>query len=121
MTTATNRPHSPAAPTVRPHKPVHQLTAAPHRESLPHRETGAPREAHPVATTLVDNEYVGSPYCEPCATDDFIHLEAFVPAEFRHDGTLRTLGEATYFCAGCGDFSGHSVPASWVPPGWYFG
>ena len=72
-------------------------------------------------TTLAESEYVASPYCERCGTDEFIYLETFVPATHRRDGSVSKLGEVTYFCSGCDDFSAHAVPASWVPPGWYFG
>jgi hypothetical protein len=71
--------------------------------------------------TLAESEYVASPYCERCGTDEFIYLETFVPATHHRDGSVSKLGEVTYFCSGCDDFSAHAVPASWVPPGWYFG
>jgi hypothetical protein len=71
--------------------------------------------------TLAESEYVASPYCERCGTDEFIYLETFVPATHRRDGSVSKLGEVTYFCSGCDDFSAHAVPAAWVPPGWYFG
>ena len=77
--------------------------------------------ATPHAASLADADYVGSPYCERCGTDEFIYLETFVPATHRRDGSVSRLGEVTYFCSGCDDFSAHAVPASWVPPGWYFG
>ena len=72
--------------------------------------------------TLVEAEYVGSPYCERCGTDEFIYLETFVPANLPA-GTARVskLGEVTYFCTGCDDFSAHAVPASWAPPGLVLG
>ncbi|WP_427172806.1 hypothetical protein [Arthrobacter sp. 92] len=92
-----------------------------YRDSNLHADASTRREPHPAGNTLVDAEFVGSPYCERCGTDEFIYLETFVPAKFRHDGTLRRPGEVTYFCSGCEEFSAHSVPASWVPPGWYFG
>ena len=69
----------------------------------------------------VDAEYVGQPNCEKCGTDEFIYLESFVPAKHRQDGTVRKLGEVAYTCTRCEDFSAHSVPASWAPPGWYLG
>ena len=69
----------------------------------------------------VDAEYVGQPNCEKCGTDEFIYLESFVPAKHRQDGTIRKLGEVAYTCTRCEDFSAHSVPASWAPPGWYLG
>jgi hypothetical protein len=69
----------------------------------------------------MDSEYVGQPNCEKCGTDEFIYLESFVPPKHRHDGTVRKLGEVAYTCTRCEDFSAHSVPASWAPPGWYLG
>ena len=77
------------------------------------------RDIHPV--TLAESDYVASPFCEHCGTDEFIYLETFVPATHRRDGSVSKLGEVTYFCSGCDDFSAHAVPASWAPPGWYFG
>ena len=71
--------------------------------------------------TLAESDYVASPYCERCGTDEFIYLETFVPATHHRDGSISKLGEVTYFCSGCDDFSAHAVPASWAPPGWYFG
>lgn len=71
--------------------------------------------------TLAESDFVASPYCERCGTDEFIYLETFIPATHRRDGSVSKLGEVTYFCSGCDDFSAHAVPASWVPPGWYFG
>jgi hypothetical protein len=68
-----------------------------------------------------DAEYVGQPNCEKCGTDEFIYLESFVPPKHRQDGTVRKLGEVAYTCTRCEDFSAHSVPASWAPPGWYLG
>jgi len=69
----------------------------------------------------MDAEYVGQPNCEKCGTDEFIYLESFVPPKHRQDGTVRKLGEVAYTCTRCEDFSAHSVPASWAPPGWYLG
>ncbi|WP_457964155.1 hypothetical protein M1E17_21780 [Arthrobacter sp. D1-29] len=69
----------------------------------------------------VESEYVGKPTCEKCGTDEFIYLESYVPPVFRRDGAIRTLGEVAYTCTRCEDFSAHSVPASWTPPGWYLG
>ncbi|MGO4807599.1 hypothetical protein AB4089_21040 [Arthrobacter sp. 2MCAF15] len=89
------------------HSSTAQHTAAGHRGIRP--------------ATLAESEYVASPYCERCGTDEFIYLETFVPATHRRDGSVSKLGEVTYFCSGCDDFSAHAVPASWVPPGWYFG
>lgn len=127
MTPATNHPHFSVSTAVRPLKTVRPLPAGAHRNTPTRRDTSVHgdlltrHEPHSAATALVEAEFVSSPYCERCGTDEFIYLETFVPAKFRHDGTLRKPGEVTYFCTGCEDFSGHPVPASWVPPGWYFG
>lgn len=86
------------------------LSQAAHRGSAAHHPRGP-----------IEAEYVGSPFCERCGSDEFIYLETFVPATHRRDGSINKLGEVTYFCSGCEDFSAHAVPASWVPPGWYFG
>jgi hypothetical protein len=69
----------------------------------------------------VESEYVGKPTCEKCGTDEFIYLESYVPPVFRRDGGVKTLGEVAYTCTRCEDFSAHSVPMSWAPPGWYLG
>ncbi|HEX9087156.1 MAG TPA: hypothetical protein VF867_06485 [Arthrobacter sp.] len=96
------------------------LSQAVHRGAAAnHPSRGRLDPHHP--TTLVEAEYVGSPYCERCGTDEFIYLETFVPATHHRDGSINRLGEVTYFCSGCDDFSAHAVPATWVPPGWYFG
>ncbi|MCU1530548.1 MAG: hypothetical protein JWO49_119 [Arthrobacter sp.] len=122
MTPATNKPQLPASA-------VH---ATPMRPLVPGTHRGAPaqhspaqhpgrgrREPHRAA--LAEADYVGNPYCERCGTDEFLYLETFVPAMHRRDGSVSKLGEVTYFCSGCDDFSAHAVPVSWVPPGWYFG
>lgn len=93
-------------------------TAANHRH-FPHHSTTRHSVTHHSMT--VDTEYVGKPNCEKCGTDEFIYLESFIPPKYRHDGTVRTLGEVAYTCTRCEDFSAHSVPASWAPPGWYLG
>lgn len=69
----------------------------------------------------VESEYVGKPTCEKCGTDEFIYLESYVPPVLRGDGVVRALGEVAYTCTRCEDFSAHSVPMSWAPPGWYLG
>jgi hypothetical protein len=71
--------------------------------------------------TLAETDYVANPFCERCGTDEFIYLESFVPATHHRDGSVSKLAEVTYFCSGCDDYSAHAVPASWAPPGWYFG
>ncbi|WP_374102011.1 hypothetical protein [Arthrobacter sp. ISL-5] len=98
-------------------------TAANHRH-IPHHSMSPHSTTHQSAThhsRTVDTEYVGKPNCEKCGTDEFIYLESFIPPKYRHDGAVRTLGEVAYTCTRCEDFSAHSVPASWAPPGWYLG
>ena len=106
-----------------PHNPCgtftqRQCTARAPQRSIPAASARLDTASH---ATLAEAEYVASPYCERCGTDEFIYLETFVPATHRRDGSVSKLGEVTYFCSGCDDFSAHAVPASWVPPGWYFG
>ncbi len=118
MTPATNHPH----PAVRPARPlgaVGPLAAPVRRESLPHTAVGR-FNPHP-ERARGDDDFVGIPYCERCGTDEFVYLETFIPAKHHRDGSVSRLGEVTYFCSGCEDFSAHAVPASWVPPGWYLG
>ncbi len=105
MTTAKNTQFHTAH--ARAHSMTRQLT--PHHTSL-----GS-------GLTTVESEYVGKPTCEKCGTDEFIYLESYVPPVFRGDGMVRTLGEVAYTCTRCEDFSAHSVPMSWSPPGWYLG
>ena len=119
MTPATNRPSLPATFGAHALKPARTLVPAAHHAAEAQHPGRGRRDAH--HPTLVESEYVGSPYCERCGTDEFIYLETFVPATHRRDGSISKLGEATYFCSGCDDYSAHAVPASWVPPGWYFG
>ncbi|MDQ0848570.1 hypothetical protein QFZ65_000508 [Arthrobacter sp. B3I9] len=95
------------------------LTPATHRGAAAQHSSRARRDAHPLS--LADADYATNPYCERCGTDEFIYLETFVPATYRRDGSVSRLGEVTYFCSGCDDYSAHAVPASWAPPGWYFG
>lgn len=71
------------------------------------------------ATT--DSGYIGKPTCEKCRTDEFIYLESYIPPTYRHDGSVAALGEVAYNCTRCEDFSAHSVPVTWSPPGWYLG
>lgn len=117
MTPAVNRPHTPAS--ARSLQRVGQLSQVVQRGSAANHPSRGRLDPHPA--TLVEAEYVGSPYCERCGTDEFVYLETFVPATHHRDGSINKLGEVTYFCSGCDDFSAHAVPASWVPPGWYFG
>ncbi|TLM83369.1 hypothetical protein FDW83_10410 [Pseudarthrobacter sp. NamE2] len=72
-----------------------------------------------IATT--DSGYVGKPTCDKCRTDEFIYLESYIPPTYRRDGSVATLGEVAYTCTRCEDFSAHSVPVTWTPPGWYLG
>ena len=65
--------------------------------------------------------YVGKPTCDKCRTDEFVYLESYIPPTYRQDGTVATLGEVAYTCTRCEDFSAHSVPVTWTPPGWYLG
>ncbi|MGO4119486.1 hypothetical protein [Arthrobacter sp. YAF16] len=118
MTPAINHPH----PTVRSSRPLNAarpLAATARLESVPHPGLGRLDPHAPLARS--DDDFVGIPYCERCGTDEFVYLETFVPAKHRRDGSVSRLGEVTYFCSGCEDFSAHAVPASWVPPGWYLG
>ncbi len=107
---------APAHPAAAMHHPRRNIIATPAPSGLQH---APPPDIHPV--TLAESDYVASPFCEHCGTDEFIYLETFVPATHRRDGSVSKLGEVTYFCSGCDDFSAHAVPASWAPPGWYFG
>lgn len=118
MTPAINRPH----PTVRSSRTLNTarpLGGAARLESRPHASLGR-LDPH-AARARSDDDFVGIPYCERCGTDEFVYLETFVPAKHHRDGSVSKLGEVTYFCSGCEDFSAHAVPASWVPPGWYLG
>ncbi|WP_346959343.1 hypothetical protein [uncultured Arthrobacter sp.] len=118
MTPAINRPR-PTVRSARPLKAARPLAGSPRLEGVPHAALGR-LDAHP-APARTDDDFVGIPYCERCGTDEFVYLETFVPAKHRRDGTVSRLGEVTYFCSGCEDFSAHAVPASWAPPGWYLG
>jgi hypothetical protein len=118
MTPAINRPHA----TVRSSRPLNAarpMAATARLESVPHPSLGRLDPHTPLARS--DDDFVGIPYCERCGTDEFVYLETFVPAKHRRDGSVSKLGEVTYFCSGCEDFSAHAVPASWAPPGWYLG
>lgn len=130
MMPAINHPRLPAPRAPKATRPVtapahpaaamhHPGAAIQHSSAAQHAPTTGHRGIRPA--TLAESEYVASPYCERCGTDEFIYLETFVPATHRRDGSVSKLGEVTYFCSGCDDFSAHAVPASWVPPGWYFG
>ena len=68
-----------------------------------------------------DSGYVGKPTCDKCRTDEFVYLETYIPPTYRRDGSVATLGEVAYTCTRCEDFSAHSVPVTWTPPGWYLG
>lgn len=118
MKPATNRPH-PALRTARPLAAGRSVSAGARLEGAPHPGLGRldPHSARPRS----DDDYIGIPYCERCGSDEFVYLETFVPAKHHRDGSVSRLGEVTYFCSGCEDYSAHAVPASWVPPGWYLG
>ncbi len=73
------------------------------------------------AGSAINFRRVALPYCDRCQTDEFTHLESFKPALSHSNGTLRTLGQITYFCSGCEFQLGHSVPPMWAPAGWYLG
>ena len=118
MTPAINRPH-PTVRSARTFKAARPLAGSARLEGVPHPGLGR-LDPHPVPART-DDDFVGIPYCERCGTDEFVYLETFVPAKHRRDGTVSRLGEVTYFCSGCEDFSAHAVPASWAPPGWYLG
>jgi hypothetical protein len=68
-----------------------------------------------------DSGYVGKPTCDTCRTDEFVYLESYIPPTYRRDGSVATLGEVAYTCTHCEQFSAHSVPVTWTPPGWYLG
>ncbi|MET3811351.1 hypothetical protein [Arthrobacter sp. UYEF3] len=117
MTPATNSPH----PTVRTGRPAaagRPLSTTANPDGGPH--TGLGRR-HPHVHATRSDDHIGIPYCERCGSDEFVYLETFVPAKHHRDGRVNKLGEVTYFCSGCEDYSAHAVPASWVPPGWYLG
>ncbi|WP_427128784.1 hypothetical protein [Pseudarthrobacter sp. S9] len=119
MLPATNSPHLPSSTAVHALKSARPVSPAVHHGAASQHPGRGRRDTH--HATLGGTDYVASPYCERCGTDEFIYLETFVPATQRRDGSVSKLGEVTYFCSGCDDFSAHAVPASWVPPGWYFG
>ncbi|TLM83160.1 hypothetical protein [Pseudarthrobacter sp. NamE5] len=105
MTTAKNSHYSPA------HTRVH-TTARP--LGTRNAKLGAG-----IATT--DSGYIGKPTCDRCRTDEFVYLESYIPPTYRRDGSVAALGEVAYTCTRCEDFSAHSVPVTWAPPGWYLG
>lgn len=94
-----------------------QAHARPHASLRNAARQAAPGTGY--ATT--DNAYVGKPTCDKCRTDEFIYLESFIPPTYRRDGSIAVLGEVAYTCTRCEDFSAHSVPGTWTPPGWYLG
>jgi hypothetical protein len=105
MTTAKNPHYSPAH--ARAHTPAQPLG------------TRNSRLGAGIATT--DSGYVGKPTCDRCRTDEFVYLESYIPPTYRRDGSVGTLGEVAYTCTRCEEFSAHSVPVTWTPPGWYLG
>lgn len=122
MTPAMNTPHAPmrSGPTrLGPRNPARPPSAGARLEGMTHPARGR-LDPH-AAPARTDDDYVGIPYCENCGTDEFVYLESFIPPKHHRDGSVSQLGEVTYFCSGCEDFSAHAVPASWAPPGWYLG
>ncbi|PTT65991.1 hypothetical protein DBR22_11475 [Arthrobacter sp. HMWF013] len=105
MTTAENTHFYPAL--TRTHHPVRPLVTH--------------HSGHSSITSRAEPEFVSKPTCDKCGTDEFIYLESYIPPVYRRDGAVRTLGEVAYTCTRCEEFSAHSVPASWAPPGWYLG
>lgn len=89
----------------------------------PHTSTRPATRQSNLGTGLAaaDSGYIGKPTCEKCRTDEFIYLESYIPPTYRHDGSVAALGEVAYTCTRCEDFSAHSVPVTWTPPGWYLG
>ena len=81
MTPAINRPSLPATLGVHALKPARTLVPASHHAAEAQHPGRGRRDAH--HPTLLESEYVGSPYCERCGTDEFIYLETFVPATHR--------------------------------------
>ncbi|NUP59560.1 MAG: hypothetical protein HOQ04_04450 [Pseudarthrobacter sp.] len=79
------------------------------------------RQANLGTGRSTDSGYVGKPTCDRCRTDEFVYLETYIPPTYRRDGTVATLGEVAYTCTHCEEFSAHSVPVTWTPPGWYLG
>ena len=59
------------------------------------------------------------PFCEGCGTDDFLIFEEYVPSRVLPGGQVRPA-ETSYTCIECGQVGGHSVPAGWEPPGWFW-
>ena len=85
------------------------------------RPLGTRRSTLGSGMTTTYTGYVGKPTCDKCRTDEFVYLESYIPPTYRQDGTVATLGEVAYTCTRCEDFSAHSVPVTWTPPGWYLG
>lgn len=60
------------------------------------------------------------PWCERCATDEFLIYEDFVPARVSSEGRDLIPASVSYSCSVCGSFNGHQVPPMWSPPHWFW-
>lgn len=60
-----------------------------------------------------------APDCQSCGTDQFLIVEEFTPYRLLPGGQ-RIPATASYSCSRCGSFSGHEVPDSWAPVGWFW-
>jgi 5-methylcytosine-specific restriction endonuclease McrA len=60
-----------------------------------------------------------APYCQHCGTNQYLIVEEFTPLRLLPDGQ-RVPANASYSCSRCGSFSGHEVPDSWTPVGWFW-
>lgn len=59
------------------------------------------------------------PWCRRCGTDEYLIWENYVPPRLLPTGALQPAN-ISYTCSSCEQFSGHEVPASWVPPDWFW-
>ncbi|MBT1003138.1 hypothetical protein KIH31_11020 [Paenarthrobacter sp. DKR-5] len=59
------------------------------------------------------------PFCSRCQSDEYLIVESYTPPRVLRDGTTRAAS-ASYTCGRCEQFSGHEVPSSWQPPGWFW-
>lgn len=101
----------------------HLSTLRPLHNGPPPRGSRLPPtfRVHPPLSAAGRDGYVGKPHCEGCGTDEFIYLESYVPPLVGQDGSVKALGEASYTCTRCEEFSGHKVPFTWAPAGWFLG
>jgi len=60
-----------------------------------------------------------APDCRQCGTDQYLIVEEFTPLRLLPDGQP-VPANASYSCSRCGSFSGHEVPDSWRPAGWFW-